>query len=158
MSRTLESLYHGGKIKEGILCTGRWYSSNGQRELDSEYTGKHNPEFEYQGNKYVRVVSYPHKEDYKYSDGTLTGKAGTIRWVKVEPISFVIRNWDEMPESINPNGNGSAKFFDLRAEETITSSIPFYPTYYDRNGKMWQNSTTRGFLNGIDVRNIRIKW
>jgi len=38
----------------------------------------------------------------RYSDETITGKVGTIRWVKVEPISFVIRNWDEMPKSINP--------------------------------------------------------
>ena len=27
LSRILESLYHGGKIQEGIVCTGRWYSS-----------------------------------------------------------------------------------------------------------------------------------
>lgn len=154
LSRTLESLYHGGKIQEGILCTGRWYSGNGQKENYKDYAGKHSPEFEYQGNKYVRVVSYPNTEADKYSDGTPSGKVGTIRWAKVEPISFVIKNWDEMPKSINPRGNGRAKYFDLRAEEAITSNIPFYPDEDDQNSTMWQNSLVRGFFNGIDVRNI----
>ncbi len=154
LSRTLESLYHGGKIQEGIVCTGRWYSSNGQKENYKDYAGKHSPEFEYQGQRYVRVVSYPYGEEDRYSDGTPTGKVGTIRWAKVEPISFVIKNWDEMPKSINPKGNGRAKYFDLRAEEAITSNIPFYPDEYDQNSTMWQNSSIRGFFNGIDVRNI----
>lgn len=154
LSRTLESLYHGGKIQEGIVCTGRWYSSNGQKESYKDYAGKHSPEFEYQGQRYVRVVSYPYGEEDRYSDGTPTGKVGTIRWAKVEPISFVIKNWDEMPKSINPKGNGRAKYFDLRAEEAITSNIPFYPNEQDQNSTMWQNSSIRGFFNGIDVRNI----
>lgn len=154
LSRTLESLYHGGKIQEGIVCTGRWYSSNGQKESYKDYAGKHSPEFEYQGQRYVRVVSYPYGEEDRYSDGTPTGKVGTIRWAKVEPISFVIKNWDEMPKSINPKGNGRAKYFDLRAEEAITSNIPFYPNEHDQNSTMWQNSSIRGFFNGIDVRNI----
>ena len=59
-----------------------------------------------------------------------------------------------MPQSINPNGNGEATFFDLRAEDAITSNITFYPTVRDNNMLLWQNSTLRGFLNGIDVRNI----
>lgn len=155
LSRTLESLYHGGKIQEGIVCTGRWYSSNGQKENYKDYAGKHSPEFEYQGQRYVRVVSYPNCEEDRYSDGTPTGKVGTIRWAKVEPISFVIKNWDEMPKNINPKGNGRAKYFDLRAEEAITSNIPFYPDEYDQNSTMWQNSSIRGFFNGIDVRNIQ---
>ena len=155
LSIILESLYHRGKIKEGIVCTGRWYSSNGQKENHKNYAGKHSPEFEYQGQRYVRVVSYPYDERNRYSDGIQTGKVGTIRWAKVEPISFVIKNWNEMPKSINPRGNGRAKYFDLRAEEAITSNIPFYPDENDKNCKLWQNSSIRGFLNGIDVRNIQ---
>lgn len=154
LSGTLESLYHGGKIKEGISSTGRWYSCNGQQEGYKDYAGKHSPEFEYQGNRYVRVISYPNEDGNRYSDGTMTGEIGTVRWVKVEPISFVIKNWDEMPKSINPKGTGKAKYFDLRAEEAITANIPFYPDEDDQNSTMWQNSCVRGFFNGIDVRNI----
>lgn len=160
LSRTLESLYNGGKIQEGILCTGRWYSGNGQKKESKDYAGKHSPEFEYQGQRYVRVISYPDNERGRYSDGTPVGKKGTIRWAKVEPISFVIKNWNEMPKSINSKGNGRAKYFDLRAEEAITSNIPFYPKDYseiseEEKGTMWQNSSIRGFFNGIDVRNIQ---
>lgn len=154
LSRILEALYNGGKIKEGISATGRWYSCNGQQKDEKDYAGKHSPEFEYQGNRYVRVISYPNDERDIYSDGTTTGKIGTVRWVKIEPISFVIKNWDEMPKSINPKGTGNAKYFDLRAEEAIIANIPFYPNIQDRNGRMWQNSCVRGFLNGTDVRNI----
>lgn len=155
LSQTLEDLYNAGKIKEGIEATGRWYSGNGQKRIYADYAGKHNPEFEYKGNRYVRVVSYPEDERNTYSDGTKTGKEGTVRWVKVEPISFKIINWDEMPKTINPKGNGTAKYFDLRAEEVIIANIPFYPDEDDINSTMWQNSTIRGFFNGIDVRDIK---
>ena len=154
LSQTLETLYHGGKLKEDITCTGRWYSCNGQKENYKDYAGKHSPEFEYQGNRYARVISYPNDEETEYSDGVEAGKEGTVRWTKIEPISFKILNWDEMPKSINPKGNGKAKYFDLIAEEAIISNIPFYPDEDDQNSTMWQNSTPRGFLNGIDVRNI----
>lgn len=154
LSATLESLYHGGKIKEGITCTGRWFSGNGQKEDKKDYAGKHSPEFEYQGNRYARIISYPNNSKYRYSDGTITGKAGTVRWAKVEPISFIIKNWDEMPKSINPKGNGKAQYFDLKSEEVIIANIPFYPDEDDQNSNMWQNSCIRGFFNGIDVRNI----
>ena len=68
LSRTLELLYNGGKIQEGILCTGRWYSGNGQKESYKDYAGKHSPEFEYQGNRYARIISQPNDEESRYSD------------------------------------------------------------------------------------------
>jgi len=155
LSIILESLYNNGRIQEELICTGRWYSGNGQIENSEDYAEKHSPEFEYQGKRYVRVVSSPNIEENRYSDGTLAGKKGTIRWVKVEPISFIIKNWNEMPKNINPNGSGKAKYFDLKAEEVIISNIPFYLDIDDKNVTMWQNSSIRGFLNGIDVRNIK---
>ncbi len=155
LSQELENLYNGGKVKKGLEVTGRWFSENGQKKYKKDYAGKHSPEFEYQGNRYVRQISNPYEENIQYSDGTVAGKPGTVRWEKVEPISFVIRNWDEMPRSINPNGTGTAQYFDLRAEKAIIGNIPFYPDEDDKNSTMWQNSMPRGFLNGIDVRNIK---
>ena len=146
LSKKLESLYNGGKIQEGILCTGRWFSGNGQKQNYKDYAGKHEPEFEYQGERYVRTVAYP-----KVVTPT---RPVIVSWEKVEPISFVINNWDEMPKSINPRGNGRAKYFNLRAEEAVTSNIPFYPDEEDENSQLWPNSSIRGYLNGIDVRNI----
>lgn len=154
LSNVLEDLYNNGNIKEGLTTTGRWYTENGQKENYKDFAGKHSPEFEYNGELYVRQISNPNDSDIRYSDGTFAGKVGTVRWEKVEPISFVIKNWDEMPKEINPNGSGKAKYFDLRAEEAIVSNFPFYPDENDNNSTMWQNSMPRGFLNGIDVRNI----
>ena len=74
LSETLEGLYNGGKIKEGIVSTGRWYSCNGVKKTEKDYTGKHNPEFEYNGEKYVRVISNQCNGNVQYSDGTISGK------------------------------------------------------------------------------------
>lgn len=156
LSKILERLYHGGELREEIKATGRWYTDNGQKEDYRDFAGIHSPEFEYKGNKYVREISYPDEDstEMEFSDGTELGKQGTVRWIKVEPVSWIIRNWDEMPTSINQKGNGKAKYFDLIAEEVLTGNIPFYPNEDDVNSTMWQNSMPRGYLNGIDVRNI----
>ena len=154
ISHDLERLYNCGKIKDEMKVTGRWYSSNGQKFKYVNFAGKHSPEFEYKGDRYVRVISSPRDQNIEYFNGTETGKIGTVRWVKVEPISFIIRNWDDLPISINPKGNGSAEYFDLMSEEVIIANIPYYPDSRVKNCDMWQNSMPRGFLNGIDVRNI----
>ena len=154
LSNTLEQLYNKGNIQDNLKCTGRWFSGNGQRIRNKDYIGIHCPEFEYNGERYVRVVSYPNYEEDIYSDGTPSGWKGTIRWAKVEPIPFVIKNWGEMPKWINPNGNGKAHYFSLRSENAITANFPFYPNQIDTYRYMWQNSSIRGFLNGIDVENI----
>ena len=155
LGNELESLYNNGNISNKLICTGRWYSTNGQKRLKEDYIGKHIPEFEYNGERFVRVISYTREQEDRYSDGTPSGDGNSIKWARVEPISFIIKNWNEMPKTINPRGNGRAKYFDLRAEEGIISNIPFYPDDDDNNSTMWQNSIIRGFLNGIDVRNIR---
>lgn len=152
ISKTLEDLYHFGKPKEGLIATGRWYSGNGQVDENKGYAGKHSPEFVYQDQKYVRVISSPNRTEIKYSDGTIAGERGTVRWVKVEPISFEIKNWEKMPIYINPNGDESANSFDLRTQEVITANIPFYPYEDEIKSNQWENSTIRGFLNGKDVK------
>lgn len=163
LSEILETLYNNGELKDEIRATGRWFSCNGQKRKGDGYLGKHSPEFEYAGNRYVRVISQIY-DSYsvslppsKYSDGTFLGKDGSVRWVKVEPISFIIRNWDDMPTSINPNGNGKATYFDLRSEEVIFGNFPFYPNERYADCTKWRNSYIRGFLNGINIRKINEK-
>ena len=149
----LEKLYHGGKLRKGIEATGRWYSVNGG---GLAYGEKHNPEFEYEGNKYVRVVQNVCNDSIEYSDGTKAGEDGVVRWVKVEPISFEILNWDSLPKSINPNGRGKDDCFKLKASKGIVSSIPFIQvgSNLDISKSLWEHSTIRGFLNGNSVRDI----
>lgn len=157
LSTILESLYNRGKLKEGITATGRWYTDNGQKTTRKDFAGIHSAEFEYEGDRYVREISNPDEDSITevFSDGTQIGKRGEVKWLKVEPVSWIIRNWDEMQISINQNGNGKAKWFDLISEEVLTGNIPFYPDDDDKNSTMWQNSMPRGFLNGIDVRDIQ---
>lgn len=153
-NKELEKLY---SLKR-LGLTGKTYT--GRIDNDGKITS--HSEFEYEGQKYVRVLTETYDNDSEYSDGTKASEDGTYLWAKVEPIVWKIKNWDEMPTSINPEGNGKAKFIDVRTDEAIISGIPFYPydedlySYDDdENYSMWQNSTIRGYLNGINVNNIK---
>ena len=156
LSDKLEKLYHGGKLRKGIEATGRWYSVNGGGSEKLTYLEKHNPEFEYEGSRYVRVVQNAYNDSVEYSDGTKSRENGIARWVKVEPISFEILNWDSLPKSINPNGSGREDCFKLKASKGIVSSIPFlqHANNLNLSKSFWEHSTIRGFLNGTDVRDI----
>ncbi|MCL2755519.1 MAG: leucine-rich repeat domain-containing protein [Firmicutes bacterium] len=156
LQKVLEGLYNGGKLQEGLECTGRLWTSSGQENYtQSGFVTKKNPEFEYQGQKYVRRTATKVQQGY-YSDETLLldEEPGQPRWVKVEPIKWEIRNWNDLPKSLNPNGSGKAKKIDLLSEQIIATNIPFYPNSSDHMRSFWQNSTVRGWLNGINVNNI----
>lgn len=156
LSDILEKLYHGGRLTEKIKATGRWYSVNGGNSERLTYLEKHNPEFEYEGNKYVRVVQNAYNNSLEYSDGTKTGKNGIVRWVKVEPISFEILNWDSLPKSINPNGTNKDDSFKLKSSKGIVASIPFlqHGNSLSFSKSFWEYSTIREFLNGTRIKDI----
>ena len=135
-----------------IKPTGKKYTGHINNDNKVIY---HN-EYEYRGQKYVRVKVKSNADKNFYSDGTkiLDRKWA---WIKVEPIVWEIRNWDSLPEEINPNGDGSAEYMEeyieVRTEEAI-ACLPFYPNLEDENTLFWQNSLVRGYLNGINVNNI----
>ena len=140
-----EQQLKSGKIRK----TGKQYS--GYRKDDGSFVM--HDEYEIGGQKYVRVYTKRAEDGNYYNDGTKMADSGTWEWVKVEPVVWRVRNWDELPTSINPKGNGRAKFIDIRSEEAIMSGIPFYPDYGDDRGRdtMWQNSPIRAFFNGYDL-------
>lgn len=78
--------------------------------------------------------------------------AGMIdAWFKLEPITWNILNWDNLPAEINPKGDGTAEFIDVQTKYVIISGVPFYvgdPS--DNYAYMWQNSDIRAMLNGYD--------
>ena len=111
-----------------------------------------NQEFEYGGKKYVRVISEKYDNDSEYKDKTKTPEDGTPMWAEVQPIKWKIKNWDELPRSINPIGNGTAKTIYVKSEEGIMSGIPFYPEYGETEYTMWQNSPLRAIFNGYDLQ------
>ena len=146
-SNQLEDLFE----EHRLYATGKKYLGRSKND-NSDFV--ENKEFEYRGKKYVRVQTFSHEAGNWYADGSKISDIGCT-WIKVEPITWIIRNWDELPKSINPNGNGKATYIDVVAEEIIMGGIPFYPYQNGENISLWQNSTIRGYLNGIDVRNIK---
>ena len=146
-SALLEKLYEEHKI----IATGKKYLGRSKND-NTDFV--ENLEYEYRGKKYVRVPVFSNNENNIYSDGSKVSNFGCV-WIKVEPITWIIKNWDELPTSINPNGTKKATYLDVISEEVIMSGIPFYPDNSSENISLWQNSTIRGFLNGICVSNIK---
>lgn len=148
LQQTLEEKFNGGNLQTGLSCTGRLFTTNGQRESGKDFLSKQNPEFEYNGKKYVRAIVW-NDNNRKFSDGSVVPKTGAVQWVKVEPVTFEIKNWDRLPKSINPKGKrfGADAEIELETEEAILSGLPFYPDWNHSNRSMWQNSLQRCFLN-----------
>ena len=142
-SGELERLFNAHKLTP----TGKTYT--GYMKEDGSF--QQNQEFEYGGKKYVRVISKKYDNDSEYKDKTKAPEDGTPMWAEVQPIKWKIKNWDELPRSINPNGNGTAKTIYVKSEEGIMSGIPFYPEYGETEHTMWQNSPLRAIFNGYDL-------
>ena len=142
-SSELEKLYNAHKLTP----TGKTYT--GYMKEDSSF--QQNQEFEYGGKKYVRVISKKYDNDSEYKDRTKAPENGTPMWAEVQPIKWKIKNWDKLPRSINPNGNGTAKTIYVKSEEGIMSGIPFYPEHGETEHTMWQNSPLRAIFNGYDL-------
>lgn len=142
-SEKLERLFKNGSLRK----TGKSYI--GYMKDDGSFA--QNEEFVYNGQKYVRVIVKKYDGDSHFKDGTTEPGTGSVCWAKVEPITFKIRNWDDLPKEINPNGTGRAKFVDVKAEEAILSGLPFYPEYGQTEYTMWQNSIVRAYLNGYNL-------
>lgn len=103
-----------------------------------------NLEYKYRGEFYVRVKNC----------GGSSSMLNTL-WYRVSPIVWKIKNWQAMPKSINPQGNGTAEYLEIKTEQAVMGGIPFYPKLFDDNNSFWQNSTIRGYLNGINVGEIK---
>ena len=154
-SAELEMLYNIGKIHP----TGKKYYGY----INDKSIVHQNPEFEFGGKKYVRVIANTNSYTTNYKDHTPAPIAGTPVWAEVQPISWKIRNWEELPQSINPNGSSDAKTIDVRSEDGLLSGTPFntkddYNTYHDgKEYRMWQNSIIRAILNGYNIHEELMK-
>ncbi len=142
LSKELDSLKQQASLKK----TGAKYT--GFMRQDGSFV--QNEEYEYNGERYVYTEVKKHDIDSAYEDGTPCHETGNFAWAKVEPITFRIQNWKNLPTSINPNGKGKATFVELQSEWGIISGIPFYPKTENTTGTMWQNSLCRAYLNGYN--------
>ena len=139
----LEDLYRNGHLP----MTGKKYLGRMDKAGDIIW----NFEYEYDGKNYVRLISNRFSEYSRLKDGSRAPQKGEPVWVEVKPIKWIIRNWDDLPKSINPNGNGTAKTINLMATESIASGLPYYPARKDKVHAMWQNSFPRAYFNGYNI-------
>ena len=140
LHQQLESLYNGGHLRGGLTCTGRLFTTNGRQDSYEYFLSKQNPEFKYNGERYVRVTVWSFANGHQYEDGSEVGRTGNVQWVNVEPITFRIANYEKFAK-------GKAKILELDSDEIILSGLPFYPDASHDNRSMWQNSLIRAFMN-----------
>ncbi len=142
----LESEFANGHMR----VTGKEYMTG----LDDNGKPEYCKEYEADNARYVRVEAFSPDFDSEFASGEFFGDYEP-KWFAVEPITWMVKNWKELPKSINPKGNGKADTIDVVAHEGIIAGIPFYPNTFDGNRGLWQNSMVRGYLNGINVSNIK---
>ena len=139
----LENAYE----KKLLQATGKEYI--GRFENDGKCIF-HN-EYEYNGQKYVRVNSASYDNQNFFSDGTKV-LYNQIYWLKVEPLTWMIMNWNNLPKQINPQGDASAGILDLITEQAI-ENLPFNLGYGENDYcNLWQNSIIRSYLNGYNTQ------
>ena len=143
-------LFKTGKSYFGHLLGADYNASNIQKSIIS------NEEFVFSNEKFVRTCVETYGEiGNTYSNGEDLAQTNEYRWCKVEPIDWFVVN----PEDINKETftNKADKIIELQTIDTILAGLPFYPILEDENSYLWQNSTIRGYFNGINVNNIILK-
>ncbi len=142
LKTTLFTLFKEGKLNK----TGRKFVGY------TTPTGEvlYNYEFEYEGNRYVLGSAKPVETNYYFSNGENIDNH--FYFFKVEPIRFIVRNWDKLPKTVNANGDGSAKSMLLRTEKGIVGGMPFNADAKGANQNRFQNSFVRAYLNGYNIK------
>lgn len=100
------------------------------------------------GMKEVCVIENKADSSWCFSDKTAGGRKD---WFRVEPIKWVICNWDEMPKSINPKGSGKAEKMLVKSKDAILGPLKFFEGKDNKWKNLWQNSEIRAYLNGYDL-------
>ena len=162
MQRRLEKMHKLGKMGGDYLLNAkkRFFAHRepflGDVSYGNEY---HDYSFLKTGSKlngkYVRFESVCTSGKYLFHLEPAATPDRTTYWCKIEPIKWIIMNWVDLPTDINPLGRGTAKYVEVMTEDGIISGMPFHTLNYGENVNLWQNSMIRGFLNGINVNNIK---
>lgn len=137
LNDVLERLYNKGQLNEQLQPTGLWYTSNCYSSSQSEFALKHNPEFVYKNKKYVRYTQ-------------IINNMFKVYWLSVEPASFLITNWDNLPQHINPNGTGTDTSIMVESVNVLGAGIPFSANKTAQVA-LWQDSLLRHYLNSAKV-------
>lgn len=142
----------------GFLVLVDFIQQMDNEKKNKDFLSKQNPEFIYKGKKYVRAIVWNDVKGKKFSDGSLVPETGSVLWMEVEPVTFEITNWDNLPSMINPSGKevGGDDKIELESEEIILSGLPFYPCFNFNQSylNLWQNSLVRCFFNSAKSEDL----
>lgn len=140
-SQELENALTHGQVKP----TGKKYLG----ALQDNGVFAENLEYKYHGKLYVRVkVAQGTNLNQRHFNDKTTVVENEYVWIKVEPLTLKIMNWDEMPKLINPDGNGRAFYMDVWTEYALVGGIPFHAASYENtNNALWEYSPLRTYLN-----------
>ena len=133
--------YVGDSMNETLET---WYESNSPANLKTYTTrvygkyGSYTSHMYTDGNIYARGYSYRYGSN-TYSTGDRVPANGTVVWFKVEPIRWLILNYDEYIE-------GTDTELELMSELVLTGYIYFNPSTSD--GNSWSDSYIREWANG----------
>ena len=134
--------YVGDSMNETLES---WYNSNSPANLKT-YTSRvvgdrgHFTSHMYtDGEIYARGYSLRYSSSYTYSTGDSVPKDGTVVWFKVEPIRWLLLNYDEYIA-------GTDTELELLSELVLTGNIYFNPSKSD--GNSWETSYIRSWTNG----------
>ena len=135
--------YVGDSMNETLET---WYESNSPANLKT-YTTRENTSYNSgvytshmytDGEIYARGYSY-RSSTHTYSTGDSVPADGTVVWFKVEPIRWLVLNYDEYIE-------GTDTELELLSELVLTGRIYFNPSSSD--GNSWETSYIREWVNG----------
>ena len=117
-----------------------WYSSSNPTSVNTYVVRQSTWEaYEYiDGNVYVRGSAIAADSDSYYADGTAVS-TGTITWFKVEPIRWVILNYEAYT-------SGSTENLEIMSYLILAGDVYFNATTSD--GNSWETSYIRNWLNG----------
>ena len=152
--------------EDEIIETGKNYLLSVEYDDDRKVVGvRKGQEILFQNEKYVKVL----RRNFHLSSHEVLSNGKAIKdsvihkktlsdiffFVKVLPIKWKILNWEALPKEINPLGKGTAKYIECMTEKTIIGELPFHPIVNDERNALFQNSTVRAYLNGINVEDSK---
>ena len=118
-----------------------WYSSESPK-IEKVYTSASSNWNAYlytDGSTYVRGSSSIYSSSLTYKNGTSVKTSGTTVWFKVEPIRWVVLNYDEV-------SSGTATSINCVSEISLCSNIQYNSNQVDDANK-WGVSKIRTWLN-----------
>ena len=148
------------EFKGKAIPTGKKYfididRVNGHKRYAEEYL--------YEDKKYAlaKVLSHTYSSYYDTTGSTKANKTNARVYSNgqkaeygdkiftIEPLDFIISNWNSVIRDLNPEGTGANLFITLESKN-IVHAMPFFfegSTYVYSD--LWANSTIRAYLNGL---------